>query len=402
MFGEFFLFEREGEPPARGERMLLGQKEGWDEARLQETLFAYPELLPIRDLDPSFGPLTPLCRELRTEAGRVDNLYINGHGRLTFLECKLWKNPEARREVVAQILDYARAIRRWSYSDLQRQVAMATGMQGNAPFELAKRSNPGLVEHVFIDATAAALRHGRFMLIIAGDGIREDVGALAELINRNAASGFALGLVEVALYGLPDGAIAVQPRIVARTTNIERTVVVLRDPKGEPVAGDAEEELSAPIRTETVATKVSEGDKAAHTAWWAPVVNMTFDDPDQDHPRLFWRNNLRVPLPWPNVWLLAYSRAAKKEYGVTRSEGGRASLKTLTPLLHDFREQILADLPVGSEVRPNSDGQSYFGIVRPQQAFASDDDARAWMRDTLNAYVNVFRPFLKRLALEAP
>ena len=28
------------------------------------------------------------------------------------IECKLWRNPEARREVVGQILDYAKVLTR--------------------------------------------------------------------------------------------------------------------------------------------------------------------------------------------------------------------------------------------------------------------------------------------------
>ena len=84
-----------------------------------------------------------------------------------------------------------------SYSDLQRQVAIATGLQGNATYDLVKSTHSDLIESDFADATAAALRSGRFLLLIAGDGIREDVGAMAELINSNAALGFSFGLVEV-------------------------------------------------------------------------------------------------------------------------------------------------------------------------------------------------------------
>jgi hypothetical protein len=98
-------------------------------------LFSNPMILPTQDIDPSFAPLVPLCTELRTEAAPLDIAYINQDGRLTLVECKLWRNPEARRKVVAQVLDYARAISQWSYSDLQRQVSQATGRKGNIPYE---------------------------------------------------------------------------------------------------------------------------------------------------------------------------------------------------------------------------------------------------------------------------
>ena len=201
MFGDVFLLERDGSAAVRAERLAFGETAGRNEAWLRDTLFTYPDLLPLRDIDPSFGPLTPLCTELRTEAGPLDIAFINQFGRLTLVECKLWRNPEARRKVVAQALDYARAVSRWSYSDLQRQVTAASGRHGNVPFEKALARNPELNEQQFVDDTTRAMRSGRFLLIIAGDGIREDVRGMTELINRNAASAFSFALVEVALYG---------------------------------------------------------------------------------------------------------------------------------------------------------------------------------------------------------
>jgi hypothetical protein len=69
MYGDFFLFEREGAPIRRAQRLAFGETSGRDETWLRDTLLANPEVLPVRDVDPSFGPLIPLCRELRTEAG---------------------------------------------------------------------------------------------------------------------------------------------------------------------------------------------------------------------------------------------------------------------------------------------------------------------------------------------
>jgi hypothetical protein len=60
---------------------------------------------------------------------------------LTLVECKLWKNPEARRQVVAQTLDCVSALSRWSYADLQAKVAAALRKQGNNPFELVQKKS---------------------------------------------------------------------------------------------------------------------------------------------------------------------------------------------------------------------------------------------------------------------
>ena len=114
MYGDTILVQQADGAVRHARRLPLGQTHGRDEAWLRDLLFAAPDAIPVGDLDPSFGPLVPLCRELRTEAGPVDIAFINGDGLLTLVECKLWRNPEARRKVVAQVLDYARAIgSRW-------------------------------------------------------------------------------------------------------------------------------------------------------------------------------------------------------------------------------------------------------------------------------------------------
>jgi hypothetical protein len=105
MYGKFVLLDQAGKLEI-GERAYLGDVKGQDEVWLRDTLFRNPEIIPTDDIDPAFGPLVPLCKELRTDAGRIDAVFINERGRLTIVECKLWKNPQARREVVAQTLDY--------------------------------------------------------------------------------------------------------------------------------------------------------------------------------------------------------------------------------------------------------------------------------------------------------
>ena len=193
MFGDVFLLERDGTPPVRAERLAFRRNR-----RAQRSLASrYAVFVPRSASATRYRPVvrtsdSTVYRASDGEAGPLDIAFINQFGRLTLVECKLWRNPEARRKVVAQTLDYARAVSRWSYSDLQRRVAAASGRRDNAPYEAALAQNPGLSEQQFIDETTRAMRSGRFLLVIAGDGIREDVSAMAELINRNAASAFPL------------------------------------------------------------------------------------------------------------------------------------------------------------------------------------------------------------------
>lgn len=406
MFGDVFLLERDGSPTVRAERLAFGETNGRNEAWLRDTLFAHPDLLPLRDIDRSFGPLIPLCKELRTEAGPLDIAFINAAGRLTFVECKLWRNPEARRKVVAQALDYARAISLWSYSDLQRQVAAALSRKGNVPFELAKELDPSLSEHRFVDDTARAMREGRFLLVIAGDGIREDVSGIAELINRNATLAFSFALVEVALYGFDDGSLAIQPRVVTRTQLIERTVVVVQP--GQPgvpaVLEEVDEEVSASEgSSEPIGRNdLGESMKAAeYRAWWTPILNAEFDDPDQEPPKLYFPNRVRAALPWPKTWVAAYRYGgAPGEAGVYLN-GNDPGYPELISLLRSAHESIVAELPPGTRFKKFKSNDNFsFMTIRKASEFRNDEEMRAWIRSTMNGYMNVFRPKLKALIQE--
>ena len=402
MYGRHLIFERADGSLRTARRLSLGDTSGRDEAWLRDFLFRHPEAIPVENVDPSFGGLTPLCRELGTEAGPLDLAYVDDRGRLVLVECKLYRNPEARRKVVAQVLDYARAISTWSYSDLQRRVSAATRRKGNVPFELARAATPDLEEHAFVDRVTASMRSGRFLLLIAGDGIREDVSAMAELINRNAALGFSFGLVEVALYGFGDAesGIVVQPRVVARTQIIERNVVLLQNAApgaylGVPLDEDADD---APVSGPDVRAEDAEprnGTRARppmaeYRQWWQPILEMSFDDPDQTPPTLY-TNNVRAPMPLPGTWVTAYGDA--RDVGVFLS-GRAAPLRSGMDLLQGQTDQILAELPEGTSVGDR------FTTKRNHSSFADDEEKKAWLASTLNAYVNALRPRL-RVAMKA-
>ena len=142
------------------------------------------------------------------------------------VECKLWRNPEARREVVGQTLDYAKDLGRFSYDDLQRAVRIARREPQARLFDLVCPDLDAAEEARFVDAVSRNLRLGRMLLIIAGDGIQENAEQLTDFLQRHVGLGFTLALVELRLWrGGGDDRILVQPRILARTIQIERAVV---------------------------------------------------------------------------------------------------------------------------------------------------------------------------------
>ena len=207
---------------------------GYDENWLQRLLFETPEVLPIAEIDRAFTPAVPLCRELPTVAGSIDLAYVSDQGLLSIVECKLWRNPEARRAAVTQILDYAKEISRWSYEELNDAVRRAAKRpeNANALFELVQEQNDTIDEQTFVDDVTRNLRSGRFLLLVVGDGIREGVERIADYLKQSAGIRFTFGLVELAIFDMPDGStggIIVEPRVLARTFEIERAVVRLAD-----------------------------------------------------------------------------------------------------------------------------------------------------------------------------
>lgn len=210
------------------ERVPLGAplaEGGMDESSLRDLLFRSPGSLPVRAIDAAYADPVPLCRELRTPAGPIDALYINELGRLILAEFKLWRNPQARREVIGQILDYTKELASWSYEDLQREVSKALKRKGNVPFELVRGQAPDVDEAEFVDNVSRHLTRGEFLLLIVGDGIREGVENIVNFVQGHSGLHFTLALVEAALYRDTGGRVIVQPRVLTRTEVVRRVVI---------------------------------------------------------------------------------------------------------------------------------------------------------------------------------
>src|SRR2546422_2803798 len=102
---------------AKGVREL---KEGFaSERELQEFLSQHSELIPLQEIELGTPPLLCIGFEVNVSSGSQDLLYIDMAGMLTIVETKLKRNPEARHEVVGQILEYAADASTWTTGDLE-------------------------------------------------------------------------------------------------------------------------------------------------------------------------------------------------------------------------------------------------------------------------------------------
>lgn len=204
-------------------------KKLFNESWLQELIFSYPRILPVGEIESIFNPLISIGREIPTEVGSIDNLFISPQGYLTIVETKLWRNPEARREVVGQIIDYAKEVSKWSYEDLNQKVKNYSKASINKDLgivDLIKKSCDLDEEQEIelIDAITKNIKQGHFLLLIVGDGIRESVEDMAEYLSQYPQLHFTLALVELKIYEMGKDRLVI-PQLVVRTQEVTRAII---------------------------------------------------------------------------------------------------------------------------------------------------------------------------------
>ena len=201
------------------------EKKEFTESWLQELLLKHPDLLPTEEIEKIFFPLVPIGREIPTASGSIDNLLISRDGYLVIVETKLWRNTEARREVLAQTIDYASQLARWTFTQLDDETRKHTPMGVidliQTTFDLDPDETPTEED------ISRNLRLGRFLILIVSDKIRGSLIDMLTYVNRYPHLATNVGLVELQCFHLPDnhGQILVVPSIVARTEIVERSIV---------------------------------------------------------------------------------------------------------------------------------------------------------------------------------
>jgi hypothetical protein len=217
------------------ERVQLNEKL-FQEKWLQDLIHKNPQVLPIDEIESGFAPLISLGREIFTAVGYIDNLYISPNGYLTIVETKLWRNPEAKREVVGQIIDYAKELSTWTFSKLNESVKVSSQLLNNntkgiidliKEFDLIDENQ----EQIIIDNIERNLKRGRFLLLIVGDGIRESVEDMVDYLSSTPQIQFTLGLVELQVYKNPniENDLIVIPNLITRTKEITRAIIKIEN-----------------------------------------------------------------------------------------------------------------------------------------------------------------------------
>ena len=181
------------------------------ESELQNCLEKFPELIPLKEIDPESPPLLAIGREVSLpEGAAIDLMYVDAGGILTIVETKLARSYQARRAVIGQIVEYASYILKWTAEDIERIAneylssnRLRSQYQGKKLREiipkLAREGVPEQGERFSVEDFKSNLernlREGRIRLIV---GIDEVVEPLREtVIFLNSFSTFDIFLLQV-------------------------------------------------------------------------------------------------------------------------------------------------------------------------------------------------------------
>lgn len=206
----------------------------FDETWLQNLIADNPDLLPTEEVGYQYSDLVCIGREVKVgegeSKGRIDNLYVTPYGNVVIVETKLFRNQESRRQVVAQIVDYAKDVHLWDAEKLDNICSdyyyEKTGKAYKIIDVMAEKGYKTFSdEGELTDSINKCLSSSSFLLMIVGDQIRSNVEKLSTFLNENLSMNFNLALVELEFYSKDNGMIVI-PNLLTKTTVIERTYLV--------------------------------------------------------------------------------------------------------------------------------------------------------------------------------
>lgn len=135
------------------------------------------------------------CREFQSGAGAADVLVLGTDGTVTVVECKLAANPQIRREIIGQLLDYASRLWQMPIDEFETRWVARTQL---SPFTALDDTEGTLRREV-----ADALTTGRFNLVLAVDEINADLRRIVEYLN--AVTSPQTGVIAVEYVRFADG-----------------------------------------------------------------------------------------------------------------------------------------------------------------------------------------------------
>ncbi|MCB9725549.1 MAG: hypothetical protein H6748_15990 [Spirochaetaceae bacterium] len=352
---------------------------------LQRLLEQYPDLLAGEQVDPE-SPRRWLL--IKREAGiahdgdeshrwRLDHLFLDQDGVPTLVETKIATNPELRRQVVGQMLDYAaNLVEHWSPERIQQEFEARCEEAGRLPdevlsshLEVSELGESDDIETFWTDVKTN-LEAGRIRLVFAADRIPSSLLRIVEFLNGQMDPCEVIA-VELRQYLHEAGGSSIRtlvPRVYGLTATAKHKKKVSR------VAEDPGIYILEPLVSEMVDRYGLQVRRRMYRKGWLRVAESNEDSRGE--------------------WLL-YQSKANGTLNINY-DGGR------TGISEERRERICGvmagqSLPEGASLEQGNDstGQPYVRVVIP--GFVYDDDSN-WeeLRSKLHAVMPAFMSAVHR------
>ncbi len=262
------------------------------ERDLQQLLDQHPELLPGAQMNPEV-PRRFLV--IRSEAGgpneeggaawwAIDHLLVDQDGVPTFVEVKRASDTRIRREVVAQMLEYAaNGTAYWTMETLRAWFEESERSGDRDPQETLRvhLGDTDMTDDEFWSRVQSNLQAGRVRCIFVADTIPATLRRLVEFLNEHLDTVEVLA-VELPQYVAPNTPLrAVVPRLVGQT---ERARAVKGGPRPEKRQWDQEtfladvEARNGPDALALGQELVAWGQAHADKIWWGNLQGRWLHD----------------------------------------------------------------------------------------------------------------------------
>ena len=157
------------------------------EMKVQELIARYPELISDED-----GELLLIRREQpiaddHDKGGRwsLDHLFVTRSAVPVLVEVKRASDTRLRREVVAQMLDYAaNSVAYWSAGSISESFAQTCGSADCDPDEVLAQFIGDSDQEAFWDQVDANFSAGRIKLVFVADVIPPELARIVEFLNE--------------------------------------------------------------------------------------------------------------------------------------------------------------------------------------------------------------------------
>jgi hypothetical protein len=185
------------------------------EVDLQDLILESPSLIPVDEIREDISPLVVAVDEIGLPgSGATDVLAFNSDGDIVIIECKLAANPESKRKVVGQILEYGAYLWEMDYKEVNSRIKKKTGKDLSELVRVAIGKEAGETgkkdeipeeettaqeweEEDFRKSVEENLNNGSFILVIVVDEINEDLRKIIRFINECSKSAFSFHALEI-------------------------------------------------------------------------------------------------------------------------------------------------------------------------------------------------------------